>query len=42
LENPLRQPVEFRRRAIVHELLHLKYPYHGKMFRSVERIYLEL
>ncbi len=36
----LRQPAEFRREAIVHELLHLKYPNHGKMFRALEAIYL--
>ena len=38
----LRMPADFRRRAIVHELLHLKYPNHGKMFRAMERAYLEL
>jgi hypothetical protein len=37
----LRQPAEFRRQAIVHELLHLKYPNHGKMFRAMEGAYLE-
>lgn len=37
----LRQPAEFRRKAIVHELLHLKYPNHGKMFRALERAYLD-
>ena len=37
----LRQPSDFRRKAIVHELLHLKYPNHGKMFRALERTYLE-
>ncbi len=37
----LRQPAEFRRQAIVHELLHLKYPNHGKMFQAMERAYLE-
>jgi predicted metal-dependent hydrolase len=36
----LRQPAEFRRSAIVHELLHLKYPNHGKLFRAMERTYL--
>jgi predicted metal-dependent hydrolase len=36
----LRQPAEFRRQAIVHELLHLKYPNHGKMFRALEKAYL--
>lgn len=37
----MRQPADFRRKAIVHELLHLKYPNHGKMFRALERAYLE-
>ena len=37
----LRQSAGFRRQAIVHELLHLKYPNHGKMFRALERAYLE-
>ena len=36
----LRQPADFRRQAIVHELLHLKYPNHGKMFKALERAYL--
>ena len=36
----LRQPAEFRRQVIVHELLHLKVPNHGKLFRSLERAYL--
>lgn len=37
----LRQPAEFRKKAIVHELLHLKIPNHGKLFRSLMRAYLE-
>lgn len=37
----LRQTADFRRRAIVHELLHLKYPNHGALFRALERGYLE-
>lgn len=37
----LRQPAAFRRRVIVHELLHLKVPNHGKLFRALERAYLE-
>ena len=37
----LRQTAEFRRKAIVHELLHLKYPNHGKLFRALEKAYLE-
>ena len=35
----LRQPAAFRRKAIVHELLHFKYPNHGRMFRAMERMY---
>ncbi len=37
----LYQPAEFRRQVIVHELLHLKIPHHGKLFRALERSYLE-
>ena len=36
----LTQPAAFRREAIVHELLHLKVPNHGKLFRSLLRAYL--
>jgi len=36
----LNQPLERRAKAIVHELLHLKYPNHGKMFESVLISYL--
>lgn len=36
----LSQPAAFRREAIVHELLHLKVPNHGKLFRSLLRAYL--
>ena len=36
----LRQPADFRRKAIVHELLHLKYPNHGKLFHVLERALL--
>jgi predicted metal-dependent hydrolase len=36
----LRQTADFRKQAIVHELLHLKYPNHGKLFRAMERAYL--
>ena len=31
----LAQPEEFRREAIVHELLHLKVPNHGPLFRAL-------
>jgi len=34
------RPAAFRAKVIVHELLHLKYPQHGKAFRAVERAYL--
>ncbi|MCX7680753.1 MAG: M48 family metallopeptidase [Anaerolineae bacterium] len=37
----LRQPAEFRRDVIVHELLHLKVPHHGKLFRALLKAYLE-
>lgn len=36
----LRKPAEFRREAIVHELLHMKVPNHGKLFKSLMRAYL--
>ncbi|GIV25134.1 MAG: hypothetical protein KatS3mg026_0826 [Bacteroidia bacterium] len=36
----LRQPAEFRREVIIHELLHLKVPNHGKLFRALLRAYL--
>ena len=32
---------EFRRRVIVEELLHLKVPNHGPLFRALLRAYLE-
>lgn len=31
----LAQPEEFRREVIVHELLHLKVPNHGPLFRAL-------
>jgi predicted metal-dependent hydrolase len=37
----LRQPARFRAEVIVHEVLHLKVPNHGKLFRSLLRAYLE-
>lgn len=37
----LRQPAEFRREVIVHELLHLKVPNHGQLFKALLRAYLE-
>ena len=36
----LRQPAEFRRRVIVEELLHLRVPSHGKLFKSLLKAYL--
>jgi predicted metal-dependent hydrolase len=36
----LLQPAEFRRRVIVEELLHLKIPNHGRVFRSLLWAYL--
>jgi len=36
----LKQPASFRREAIVHELLHLKVPNHGKLFKSLMQTYL--
>jgi len=38
----LYQPAPFRAEVIVHELLHLRYPYphHGKAFESLVRAYL--
>ena len=37
----LSQPAGFRRRVIIEELLHLKIPNHGKVFRSLLRAYLD-
>ncbi len=36
----LKESAPFRREVIVHELLHLKIPNHGKVFRSLLRAYL--
>jgi len=36
----LRQPSKYRAEAVVHELLHLKIPHHGKLFRSLMKAYL--
>jgi len=36
----LSQPEEFRRTAMVHELLHMRYPNHGKMFNVMLETYL--
>ena len=34
------QPKSFRDEVIVHELLHLKYPTHNKMFKILIKMYL--
>lgn len=36
----LTQPADVRRRVIVEELLHLKVPNHGKLFKALLRAYL--
>ncbi len=36
----LQQPAEFRKEVIVHELLHLKVPNHGKLFKALLKAYL--
>ncbi len=36
----LSQPASFRREAIVHELLHLKLPNHGKLFKNLMKALL--
>ena len=36
----LAKPEPFRREVIIHELLHLKIPNHGKVFKSLLRAYL--
>lgn len=37
----LTQPDDFRRKAMVHELLHMRYPNHGKMFNLLLASYTE-
>ncbi len=36
----LEEPAPFRREVIVHELLHLKVPNHGRVFKALLRAYL--
>ena len=36
----LKEPQDFQTKVIVHELLHLKYPTHGKMFKTLFSSYL--
>lgn len=38
----LRQPADFRREVIVHELLHLKVPNHGRLFKALLKAYLQM
>ena len=40
-EEVLGESAEFRRRVIVEELLHLKVPNHGPVFRSLLKAYLD-
>jgi predicted metal-dependent hydrolase len=37
----LNEPSEIVSKVIVHELLHLKYPNHGKMFKALLKAHLE-
>jgi predicted metal-dependent hydrolase len=37
----LRQHAEFRKRVIVEELLHLRIPNHGKLFKAMLKAYLK-
>jgi len=41
-EELLAAPPEIRRRVIVEELLHLKVPNHGKLFKALLKSYLEM
>ena len=36
----LHQPEEFRREVIIHELLHLKLPNHGRLFRALLKAHM--
>ncbi|MGD0027875.1 MAG: M48 family metallopeptidase [Candidatus Bathyarchaeia archaeon] len=36
----LNEPLDVRTKAIVHELLHMKFPNHGKMFKTLLISYL--
>lgn len=38
----LHQPAAFRAEVIVHELVHLKVPNHGRLFRSTKEAYLSM
>lgn len=37
----LKAPEEMRLRVVLHELLHLRYPNHGRMFNTLLRTYLD-
>lgn len=37
----LEKSVELRKHAIIHELLHLKYPNHGKIFKILLKTYIK-
>jgi len=37
----LRQSADFRAKVIVHELLHLKVPNHGPLFKALLKTYLD-
>jgi hypothetical protein len=37
----LKEPQLMRKKIVLHELLHLKYPNHGKMFNTLLHTYLE-
>ena len=37
----LKEPIETRLEVIIHELLHLKYPTHGKMFKRLLDTYVK-
>ncbi len=39
-EELLSEPAKFRKEVIVHELLHLKVPNHGKLFKALLQAYL--
>lgn len=40
-EELLSEPADFRRKVIVHELLHLKVPNHGQLFNALLRAHLQ-
>jgi predicted metal-dependent hydrolase len=38
----LSEPAAFRKEIIIHELLHLKVPNHGKLFRALLKAYVHM